>query len=145
MDAGLSIDCDMTKNFQFNPFKLVYTKCDHRQSASQATFRIQQKKETFRTKKKYFLFMPFFCSICLLLIYDVKRIQREKNEDIVVRKKFISLFLSYTKAFLFSFFCLPFGYKKEKKYLYKNDIPMKRIHKKKVSKKEFLLLACLLG
>ena len=81
--------------------------------------------------------MPF----CLLLMYDVKRIQRERNEDIVIRKKFISLFSSYTKAF----FCLPFRYKKEK-YLYKNDIPMKCIRKMyKKYPKEFLLLACLLG
>lgn len=99
------------------------------------------KKETSRTKKKKNIFLSclfLFLFVCLLLIYDVKRIQREKNEDIVVRKKFISLFLTYTKAFLFSYFCLPFGYKNEKKkYLYLNDISVKRIHKKSIQKRIF--------
>jgi len=77
----------------------------------------------------------FSCLFCLLLMYDVKRIQREKNEDIVMRKKFI--FIIHESYF----FCLPFRYKKEK-YLYKNDIPMKRIHKKYPKRNFCCWLAC---
>jgi hypothetical protein len=64
-------------------------------------------------------------------MYDVKRIQREKNEDI-----HFFIFIIHE-----SFFCLPFRYKKEK-YLYKNDIPMKRIHKKYPKKNFCCWLAC---